>query len=290
MSGIRVMFSPEDAQATITQNTLTREPYYTQQHNEIAVFERAYKNRQAVALLGPTGCGKSRFVEHMAFKLQRPILTIPGYESVDAGTVIGSVMATGGESIFIPGKLYKGAKINAFVHMEEILEMNPDVLPLAHEVSDWRRRLEVDDTGETIQTEEGFMFVVSMNPGAAYQKPQKRFPKPSFIQRFVAIRMGYVRGQTGQNILVKEGKILHDMAVHLDTLARKIDTVHDSREYAGTLHESIGYHALINTALQISAGTPPHDAVHDCISSVLSHDIKVINAIDDLAKTIIPLR
>ncbi|MBS3158868.1 CbbQ/NirQ/NorQ C-terminal domain-containing protein [Candidatus Woesearchaeota archaeon] len=265
---IKIEFDEKDISKYVEQFKVQKKPFYHPVGNEVQIFENAKKNGQSVMLLGPTGSGKSRFVDFMAYQHGMPCITIPGYESV-----------------FIPGPLYIGAKIQAYTHLEEILEMNEDVLPLCHTLADWRRELHVGEIGEVIRPGKDFMFIVSMNPGAAYQKAARRFPKPSLAQRFVGIEFSYVRGEQGVDIIVNESGIDLKLARQLDMLAKTIDELHRSQEYAGSLKESIGYHSLIKAAQQIVSGTPSYEACHACISVVLSHDQTVIEAVDKLIKT-----
>jgi len=283
--GIEIALTDEEIRQYAEHHRIIEKPFYQPRGNEITLFENAITEGQAVALLGPTGCGKSRFAEYMAHKHDKPIFTISGFESVDAGEILGTPMATGTGTKFFPGDLYIGAKTGGYVHAEEILEMNEDVLPLFHGITDWRRRLTVKDTGEVIPLQKESMIIISMNPGTAYQKASKRFPKPSFIQRFVVIPFQYIRGEEGAHILHKETGIEEKIARKLNMLAENIDKSQASGQWA-SVRESAGYHALRNTALQIKAGTPPLEAIDSGISRTLTHDEQIIDAINDLAKGI----
>ncbi len=280
---LRTEWSEEIAERITISHTIPREPYYKPQGHEVDIFNRAYQGRQAIALFGPTGSGKNRLVEHMGYKLKRPVITIHGERGVDATELVGGVYTELNGSFYMPGPLYMGAKTGAIIHLEEVLEMESDVLTLLHSLTDWRRVLEVKLTGETIELENG-MIVISMNPGKAYQKAEKRFPKPSLAQRFVGIHLGYMRGTEAVNIIAKESGCEERTAYALNALAIAIDEMHKGQEYSGSLPESVGFHALINAGKQIKAGTGTREACQVCIANVLSHEEEVREAIMKLVK------
>src|SRR3989344_887092 len=197
---LKIKFTKVDEKKAIEQNQPRKDLFYEPQGNEVRDFEASYKRGRSIALIGPTGSGKSRFFEYMAAKHERPYILVAGEESTDAGTVIGSPYIEGDSTVFIPGPLYVGTKIGAFTALEEVLEMKNDVLPFLHPLTDKRRRLVVNDLNEIIEPPKGFMFAVMFNPGLAYQSASKRWPKPSFIQRYSVIRLEHIRGEKGAEI------------------------------------------------------------------------------------------
>ena len=282
-----IAFTNEDKEKAREQYKLKDVPFYKPQGSEIILFENAIETKQAVALLGPTGCGKSRFLEYMAAKHERPYIIIPGEESVDAGTVVGSPYVIGNSSVYMPGPLFVGCKIGAIVGLEEVLEMKKDVLPFLHSLTDKRRRLVINDINTVInpdEEEKGFMLAIAFNPGSAYQTALNTFPKPSFIQRFTTIQFKYARGDAGVEIIMKEAPgVSEKVARALDRIAIEVDKMLENGD-APNMKESIGYHALIKAAQQIEKKTPPIVACNACISSVLSHDKEVVNVVDDLVR------
>src|SRR3989338_5922528 len=212
------------------------EKFYLPQEQEVDVFQRAHKAGQVVELFGPTGSGKNTLVKYMAGKLQRPLITIPGQRGVDAAQLIGSIYTQLNETFFMPGQLYTGIQIEAIIHLEEILEMEPDVLTLLHQVTDERRELDIKITGETLKLKKA-MIVYSMNPGAGYQKPDKRFPKPSLVQRGIGMHLGYIRGPNAIKIIQKKSGCTQEQAKQLNDLAIAIDEIHSKEEHSGALPE-----------------------------------------------------
>ena len=223
----------------------------------------------------------------MARKHRRPYILVAGEETTDAASIIGSPYVVGETSAFLPGPLFIGCSIGAFVGLEEVLEMRPDVLPALHPLTDRRRRLVVNDINTVLEPVDGFTLGISFNPGRAYQSAQKAFPKPSFIQRFTVIPFHYARGEKGTTILLREAQgIDKGLANRLMKLAEEIDTIHKRNSFPN-MRESIGYHALVKAAEQIRDGTPVFDACHSCISLVLSPDQDVVIAVDDLVRKIL---
>ncbi len=281
-----ILFEEKDQVRAQEQYAVQREIFYEPLGNEVTIFENAFKARQAVALIGPTGAGKSRFLEHMAQCHQRPYILIAGEETTDAASIVGSPYVIGNTSAFLPGPLFVACSIGAFVGLEEILEMRPDVLPALHALTDKRRKLVVNDINTVLEPREGFMLAISFNPGQAYQTAQKAFPKPSFIQRFTVIPFHYARGKKGTTILTRVSGVEQGIAERLVQIAEEVDKLHERNSFPN-MRESIGYHALVKAAEQIKQGTRPFDACHSCLSLVLSSDSSVVTAVDDIARKII---
>ena len=163
-------------------------PYYEPQGNEIAIFEAAYKKRLPVMLKGPTGCGKTRFLEHMAFQLKRPLVTVSCHEDLTSSDLVGRFLLEGAETVWQDGPLTRAVKEGAICYLDEIVEARTDSTVVIHSLTDHRRRLTIEKKGQEIEAHEDFMLVISYNPG--YQTVLKDL-KPSTKQRFIAINFDF---------------------------------------------------------------------------------------------------
>ena len=162
--------------------------YYHPVGKEIEVFEHSYKNKLPFLLKGPTGTGKSRFIEHMADKVGKELITIACHEETSSTDLIGRFIIKGAEAVWLDGPLTTAVKKGAIIYLDEIAEARPDVIVAIHSLTDHRRELYIDKLGETVKAHEDFMLVASFNPG--YQKGFKEL-KPSTKQRFVAMSFTY---------------------------------------------------------------------------------------------------
>ena len=165
-------------------------PYYEPQGNEVAIFEAAYKKRLPVMLKGPTGCGKTRFLEHMAFQLQRPLVTVSCHEDLTSSDLVGRFLLEGAETVWQDGPLTRAVKAGAICYLDEIVEARTDSTVVIHSLTDHRRKLTIEKKGQEIDAHEDFMLVISYNPG--YQTVLKDL-KPSTKQRFIAINFDFPR-------------------------------------------------------------------------------------------------
>jgi len=160
----------------------TNAPYYHEVAKEKEVFEHAYKNKIPFLLKGPTGTGKSRFIEHMAHQLDKKIITISCHEETSSTDLIGRFIIKGAETIWLDGPLTTAVKEGAIIYLDEVAEARPDVIVAIHSLTDHRRELFIDKLGENVKAHEDFMLVASFNPG--YQRGFKEL-KPSTRQRFI---------------------------------------------------------------------------------------------------------
>ena len=194
-------------------------PYYHPVGKEIEVFEQTYQNKIPFLLKGPTGTGKSRFIEYMASTLGKNLITIACHEETSSTDLIGRYIIKGTEAVWIDGPLTKAVKEGAIIYLDEIAEARPDVIVAIHSLTDHRRELYIDKLGTTIKAHNDFMLVASFNPG--YQKGFKEL-KPSTRQRFVALSFGYPSEKIEADILVNETEIDKAIAKKLVTIANKI--------------------------------------------------------------------
>lgn len=167
---------------------LKLEPYYRAVANEVELFEAAYKHQLPVLLKGPTGCGKTRFIEHMAWRLQQPLITVACHDDLTASDLVGRYLITGGETVWVDGPLARAVRVGAICYLDEIVEARKDTTVVIHPLADDRRVLPVEKTGELLHATPEFCLTISYNPG--YQSVLKDL-KQSTRQRFVAIEFAY---------------------------------------------------------------------------------------------------
>ena len=254
-------------------------PYYKSTAKEIVVFEHAYKNKLPILLKGPTGTGKTRFIEFMAHELETDLITISCHEETSSTDLIGRYIIKGAETIWIDGPLTKAAKEGAIIYLDEIAEARPDVIVAVHSLTDHRKELYIDKLGLTVKAHEDFMLVASFNPG--YQRGFKEL-KPSTRQRFVAISFNYPEAKIEAEILVNETDIDPGTAKKLVNIATKIRNLTELG-----LSETVSTRLLVDAALLIRTGLPKRLAVHAAVVEPLSDDLETVEALKDLCDLMI---
>ena len=256
-----------------------KKPYYKATAKEIIVFEHAFKNRLPVLLKGPTGTGKTRFIEFMSHELDKPLITISCHEETSSTDLIGRYIIKGAETIWIDGPLTRAAKEGAIIYLDEIAEARPDVIVAVHSLTDHRKELYIDKLGETVSAHKDFMLVASFNPG--YQRGFKEL-KPSTRQRFVGISFDYPDPKFEAEILVNETEIDLGLAKKLVNIAVKIRYLTELG-----LTETVSTRLLVDAAKLIHTGLPKRIAVHAAVVEPLTDDIETINALKDLCDLMI---
>lgn len=259
---------------------MTKEaPYYHAVGKEIAVFEQTFKNKIPLLLKGPTGTGKSRFIEFMAYQLDKTLITISCHEETSATDLIGRFIIKGAETVWLDGPLTTAVKTGAIIYLDEIAEARPDVIVAIHSLTDHRRELFIDKLGETIKANEDFMLVASFNPG--YQRGFKEL-KPSTRQRFVAISFDYPEPNIETEIVVKESNLIEGEAKKLVKIAHKIRNLTELG-----LTETVSTRLLVDAAKLIHSGLPKRLAVKVAIVEPLTDDKEVTVALTDLCNLMI---
>lgn len=259
-------------------DTLTLPFYYATGH-EVEVFEHAYRNRLPILLKGPTGTGKTRFVEYMAHKLGKPHLTISCHEETSATDLIGRFIIKGAETVWLDGPLTIAVRSGAIIYLDEVAEARPDVVVAIHSLTDFRRELYIDKLAETIHAHEDFMLVASFNPG--YQRGFKEL-KPSTRQRFVAIPFGYPGKEAEVKILMKETGIDEELATRLANIGQKIRNLNEVG-----LAETVSTRLLVDAGKLIHSGLPRRLAVKMAVVEPLTDDLQVLDALSDLTTLMI---
>ncbi len=254
-------------------------PYYHQVGKEVEVFEHSYKNKIPFLLKGPTGTGKSRFIEYMAHELDKKLITISCHEETSSTDLIGRYIIKGAETIWLDGPLTTAVKQGAIIYLDEIAEARPDVIVAIHSLTDHRRELFIDKLGEVVKAHDDFMLVASFNPG--YQRGFKEL-KPSTRQRFVATTFDYPNAKIETEILVNETEIEISIAKKLVNIATKIRNLTELG-----LTETVSTRLLVDAAKLIHSGLGKRLAVHVAIVEPLSDDFEVVTALKDLTDLMI---
>jgi nitric oxide reductase NorQ protein len=253
---------------------ITQAPYYRSIGHEIEVFNHSYENRLPLLLKGPTGTGKSRFIEFMAYTLQKDIITVTCHEETSSTDLIGRYIIQGAETIWLDGPLTQAAKTGALIYLDEIAEARPDILVALHSLTDYRRILYIDKLGKEIIAHPDFMLVASYNPG--YQKGFKEL-KPSTRQRFVSLAFEYPKPDIEREILIKETSIDTATAKKLVTIGTKIRNLTELG-----LTETASTRLLVDAAKLISTGLPPRLSVKVAILEPLTDDVDNLSALEDI--------
>lgn len=255
------------------------QPYYRPVGKEIDVFEHAFSNKLPVLIKGPTGTGKSRFVEHMSYRLKKPLITISCHEETSATDLIGRYIIKGAETIWIDGPLTRAVKEGMILYLDEIAEARPDVIVSIHSLTDHRRELYIDKLGLNIKAHDDFMLVASFNPG--YQRGFKEL-KPSTRQRFAAMTFDYPKADIETEIICVESGIDNKEAVKLVKIGAKIRNLTELG-----LAETVSTRLLVDAAKLIRSGLPKRLSVNVAVVEPLSDDPDIREALTELCNLFI---
>jgi len=249
-------------------------PFYQPVGQETDLFLHCWQQQLPLMLKGPTGCGKSRFVEHMAAQLGRPLISVACHDDTSASDLLGRWLVRGGDTVWQDGPATRAVREGAILYLDEIAEARPDVVVAIHPLTDHRRRLFLERHAEELQASDDFMLVVSFNPG--YQKGWKEL-KPSTRQRFVAASFDYPPSDLEIRILIGETQCEMDLAKRLVKLAGKLRGL----EELG-LAEKASTRLLIDAARLIIAGMPPRIACVAAICEPLSDEKDILEALQEV--------
>ncbi len=257
---------------------ITEEPYYEPVGDEIAIFEAAYGNRLPVLLKGPTGCGKTRFMEYMAWRLRRPLITVSCHDDLTASDLVGRYLVRGGETLWIDGPLAQAVRAGAICYLDEIVEARKDTMVVIHPLADDRRVLPIEKLGELVRAAPEFGLTVSYNPG--YQSVLKDL-KQSTRQRFVALDFDYPSADLEAAIVQKEGGLDAEMAGKLVRFAEM------TRNLKGSgLEEGASTRLLVHAGKLIASGIGPVSACHGAIAQALTDDPEMLAAVEELSSSL----
>lgn len=250
------------------------QPFYQQIANEEELFMQAWKHGLPALIKGPTGCGKTRFVQYMAHKLNLPLYTVACHDDLSATDLVGRHLIGAEGTWWQDGPLTRAVREGGICYLDEVVEARQDTTVVLHPLADDRRELFIERTGETLEAPDNFMLVVSYNPG--YQNLLKGM-KPSTRQRFVAMRFDYPQPEQEVQIVATEAGIDERLAgqlVRLGNAIRRLEN-HDLEEVAST-------RLLIFAARLIKAGVPVRQACLACLAEPLSDDLQTVRALMDV--------
>jgi len=249
-------------------------PYYVATADEVVVFESCHARRLPVMLKGPTGCGKTRFVEHMAWRLGRPLVTVACHDDLSASDLTGRYIIRGNNTVWLDGPLTVAARAGAICYLDEIIEARTDTIVVIHPLTDDRRLLPLEKTGEIVEAAPEFQLVISYNPG--YQHGLKDL-KPSTRQRFVALEFGFPQPVMEADIVAHEGEVDRATAVALVTLTNRLRQLGDRG-----LAEVPSTRLIVATARLVASGIPLRSACRTALLGPLTDDPDLMAAMHDL--------
>ena len=256
----------------ISQYRINAEPFYQPQGNEIAQYAAAYAARLPVMLKGPTGCGKSRFVEHMAWKLGKPLVTVACNEDMTASDLVGRYLLDANGTRWLDGPLTIAARHGAICYLDEIVEARQDTTVVIHPLTDHRRNLPLDKKGELVSAHPDFQLVISYNPG--YQSLMKDL-KQSTKQRFAALEFDYATPEVEASIVSKETGIVPELAAKLVQIGLA------ARNLKGHgLDEGISTRLLVYAATLIRQGIAERDACRMALVRPITDDADIRDTLD----------
>jgi nitric oxide reductase NorQ protein len=278
------------------------EPYYVATGDEVELFEAAFNSKIPVLLKGPTGCGKTRFVEYMAWKLGRPLtiikdtgarkgrgeadhvtealplVTVACHEDLTASDLVGRYLLEGESTRWIDGPLTRAVKAGAICYLDEVVEARKDTTVLIHPLTDHRRVLPIEKKGQILEAKEGFLLVISYNPG--YQSALKDL-KHSTRQRFISIEFTHPRRELEAKIIAHESGVAEEVAQDLAKLGEKVRNL---KEHG--LSEGVSTRLLVYTGKLIQKGIPPRRACQVGVVWALTDDLDVQRSIEEVASSI----
>ena len=261
---------------------MTTPDRYFASGNEEQLFKQAHQQRLPVMLTGPTGCGKTRLVEHAGHLLARPVVTISCNDDLTSADLVGRFLVTGGDVVWQDGPLTRAVRDGAICYLDEVVEARHDSLAVLHSLTDHRRTLYLDRTGEVVVAPDTFMLVCSYNP--AYRSSLKDL-KPSFRQRFVTVAMDYLPGDREADVLVAETGIDRGAAQRLVGCATAIRSADE------VLHlEPPSTRTLVTAAHLVAAGASELEAAEVSILATLTTDGTITAALRELtAASLLPV-
>ena len=276
------------------------EPYYLPIGDEITIFETAYEEKIPVLLKGPTGCGKTRFVEHMAWRLGerlaaarthdddarerhdehegRPLVTVACHEDLTASDLVGRYLLEGDSTRWIDGPLTRAVRTGAICYLDEVVEARKDTTVLIHPLTDHRRILPIEKRAQVVKAHPGFMLVISYNPG--YQSALKDL-KHSTRQRFVSLEFNYPPREAEALIIAHESGVNHDTANELAKLGEKVRNLTEHG-----LQEGVSTRLLIYSGKLMQQGIPARRACQVAVVWALTDDADVQRSLEEVVSTI----
>ena len=279
-SAIRAQNREHFRAMNLTQFRITSEPFYYETANEAAIFEAAARSQLPLMLKGPTGCGKTRFVEHMAWRLDRPLITVACHEDMTAADLAGRYLLTEEGTVWHDGPLTVAVRNGALCYLDEVVEARQDTTVMVHPLTDNRRVLPLDRKGELVPAHPDFLLIVSYNPG--YQSAVKDL-KESTKQRFVALDFTYPSTENETAIVTREA------AVDIQLAADLVQVAISTRNLRGRgLNEGASTRMIVHAARLITAGIPITEALRASVILPLTDDADMREALEAVVAACAP--
>ncbi|MFV0437676.1 MAG: CbbQ/NirQ/NorQ/GpvN family protein [Desulfopila sp.] len=258
----------------LAKHRIREEPFYLARGNEVELALAAYRNRFPLLLKGPTGCGKTRFMQYLAWRVQRPLVTVSCHDDLSTSDLVGRYLIRANETVWVDGPLTMAVKAGAICYLDEIVEARKDTTVVIHPLADDRRELPVEKLGKLFLAAPTFMLSVSYNPG--YQSVLKDL-KPSTRQRFVSLSFAYPEPELEQRIVCEEGEVERHLAARLVKLAQMTRGLKESG-----LPEGASTRLLIQAARLHKDGIAIAEACRAGITHSLSDDPDILGAMDEM--------
>ncbi len=257
---------------------IKEEPYYEPIAKEIDIFQAAFRQQLPVLLKGPTGCGKTRFMQHMAWRLKRPFITVSCHDDLTATDLVGRYLITANETVWVDGPMARAVRLGAILYLDEIVEARKDTTVVIHPLADDRRVLPIEKTGELLTAGPEFCLAISYNPG--YQSVLKDL-KQSTRQRFVALEFNYPSAMLEKKIVRRETGVDETMAERLVKFAAM------TRNLKGSgLDEGASTRLLVHAGKLMSTGIDARTACRTAIAEALTDDPEMLAAINELSASL----
>ena len=253
---------------------MSNNTYYLEQENEVELFEASASMNLPVLIKGPTGCGKTRFIEYMGEKLNRDVYTVVCHDDLSAADLVGRHLIDESGTYWQDGPLTKAVRNGGICYLDEVIEARKDTTVVLHSLADYRRVLPIDRTGENIVAHPDFMLVVSYNPG--YQNVLKGM-KPSTKQRFISLEFNYPKPEIEKDIIIKESGVDEESAQKLVSIASEIRNLTDT-----DIQEAVSTRLLVYAAKLIVKGFNPYNACIHTIVQSLSDEEDVLKVLEKL--------
>lgn len=256
--------------------TAAARPFYVPVGDEEQIFKAAFAQQLSVVLKGPTGCGKTRFVEAMAHDLERPLITVSCHDDLTTADLVGRYLLEGGDTRWVDGPLTRAVREGAICYLDEVVEARQDTTVVIHPLTDARRMLPLDKKGEVVQAHPDFQLIVSYNPG--YQSRSKDM-KASTRQRFAALAFDY------PPLMVEAGIVAHEAGISSEVATQLVRIAHASRALKGRgLDEGMSTRMLIYAGLLMGSGLSPHEACDMALTQALTDDPDMSRTLGDLVE------
>jgi nitric oxide reductase NorQ protein len=262
----------------LDEHRIIEEPYYLAQKNEVEIACAAHRRGLPLLLKGPTGCGKTRFMRYLAWKLERPLITVSCHDDLSTSDLVGRYLIRAGEAVWMDGPLTLAVRAGGICYLDEVVEARKDTTVVLHPLADDRRELPIEKRGELLVAPPEFMLAVSYNPG--YQSVLKDL-KPSTRQRFVALSFNYPEAEQEADIVCREGKVDRELALTLVKLAVMTRSLKDSG-----LPEGASTRLLIQAGKLIGDGVDIPSACRAAVVEPLSDDPEMLAAIEDMVASL----